>query len=260
MIIKLNEKTVKIQIFDTGGLEDFQDIRRTYYKGAVVALLVYDITRKETFTHITKWLEEIKSNISEQITIILIGNKKDLEDKREVSYKEGEAFAKKNGFMFFETSAKIPYNIVEVFKNSIQFILNNIIIHSEISNIKLKYENDNDFEIKLTDYGLAKSYQNNSNSKYDSFVGTEFYIAPEVYQNKGCSKSDLWSIGLILYYLYHKKKPIENIQEYINSNKDILIKKTKLEIFDDLINKLLVKDPNKRINWKDYFIHPFNIL
>ena len=139
MIIKLNAKTVKIQIFDTGGLEDFQEIRRTYYKGANVALLVYDVTRKETFIHITKWLEEIKSNISEQITIILIGNKKDLENERKVSYEEGESFAKKNGLIFLEISAKIPNNIVEVFKNSIL---------SEISNVKLKYENDNDFEIK----------------------------------------------------------------------------------------------------------------
>ena len=169
----------------------------------------------------------MKSNICEQITIILIGNKKDLENKREVSYEEGESFAKKNGFIFFETSAKIPYNIVEVFKHSIKFILNNIIIQSEISNFKLK--NENDFEIKLTDYGLAKSYQNNSNSKYSNYVGTDYYRAPEVFKNKGCSKSDLWSIGLILYYLFYKKKPFENIEEYINSNKDILIKKLNLK-------------------------------
>ena len=81
MIIKLNTQTVKIQIFDTGGLEDFQEIRRSYYKGANLALLVYDITRKETFTHVTKWLEEVQSNSSKSITVILIGNKKDLEDK-----------------------------------------------------------------------------------------------------------------------------------------------------------------------------------
>ena len=79
---------MKIQIWDTPGHEDFQEIRRTYYKGAIGALLVYDITRKETFIHVIKWLEEIKSNISEQITIILIGNKKDLENKREVSYEK----------------------------------------------------------------------------------------------------------------------------------------------------------------------------
>ena len=94
-IIEINGKTVKIQIWDTAGYEDFQEIRKTFYKGVIVALLVYDITRKETFIHVKKWLEEIKSNISEQITIILIGNKKDLENKREVSYEEGESFAKK---------------------------------------------------------------------------------------------------------------------------------------------------------------------
>ena len=66
---------------DTAGQEAFQAITRTYYKGAHGALLVYDITRKDTFTHVRKWLEEVKSNSSKSITIILIGNKKDLEDK-----------------------------------------------------------------------------------------------------------------------------------------------------------------------------------
>ena len=105
-------------------------------------MLVYDITRKETFTHVTKWLEEVKSNSSKQITIILIGNKKDLEDKRQVSYEEGEALAKENGLMFLETSAKTAYNVVEAFNISAQCILNNIektgVDPSENSNVKLK--------------------------------------------------------------------------------------------------------------------------
>ena len=70
----------------------------------------------------------------------------------------------------------------------------------------------------------------------------------------------MWSIGLILYYLYHNDLPFKNREEYINSNKEIKIKETEFEIFNDLLNKLLVKDPNKRINWDDYFIHPFNNL
>ena len=123
-IIELNGKTIKIQIWDTPGHEDFQEIRRTYYKGAIGALLVYDITRKETFKNVIKWLEEMKSNICEQITIILIGNKKDLENKREVSYEKGESFAKKNGFMFLETSAKSIYNVVENFQKLTQLICN----------------------------------------------------------------------------------------------------------------------------------------
>ena len=79
--IQINDKNVKIQIWDTAGQEAFQAITRTYYKGAVGALLVYDITRRDTFTHVTKWLDEVKQNSSRSICVILIGNKKDLEDK-----------------------------------------------------------------------------------------------------------------------------------------------------------------------------------
>lgn len=124
--IDINGKSIKIQIWDTAGQEAFQAITRTYYKGAVGALLVYDITRRDTFNHVTKWLEEVKSNSSKSITVILIGNKKDLEDKRQVSYEEGESFAKENGLMFLETSAKTAYNVVESFNLSAQCILNNI--------------------------------------------------------------------------------------------------------------------------------------
>ena len=122
--IELNNKNIKIQIWDTAGQEAFQAITRTYYKGAAGALLVYDITRRDTFTHVTKWLEEVKSNSSKSICIILIGNKKDLEDKRQVTYEEGENFAKEHGLMFLETSAKTAYNVVEAFNQSASAILN----------------------------------------------------------------------------------------------------------------------------------------
>lgn len=79
--IEINNKVIKIQIWDTAGQEAFQAITRTYYKGALGALLVYDITRRDTFNHVSKWLEEVKANSSKTIRIILIGNKKDLEDK-----------------------------------------------------------------------------------------------------------------------------------------------------------------------------------
>ena len=124
--IQIDGKTIKIQIWDTAGQEAFQAITRTYYKGAIGALLVYDITRRETFTHVTKWLEEVRNNSSKTITIILIGNKKDLEDKRQISYEEGEALAKENGLLFLETSAKTAYNVIESFNLSAQSILNNI--------------------------------------------------------------------------------------------------------------------------------------
>ena len=118
--IELNRKVIKIQIWDTAGQEQFQAITRTYYRGAIGALLVYDITRRETFTHVRKWLQEVRVNSSKNITMILIGNKKDLEDRREVRFEEGESFARENGIMFLETSAKTAFTL------SAQAILNNI--------------------------------------------------------------------------------------------------------------------------------------
>lgn len=132
--IQINNNTIKIQIWDTAGQEAFQAITRTYYKGAVGALLVYDITRRETFTHLSKWLDEVKSNSSKSIKIILIGNKKDLEDKRQVSYEEGDAFAKLHGLMFLETSAKTAYNVLESFNLSAQCILSEMLKNGEDAN------------------------------------------------------------------------------------------------------------------------------
>ena len=124
--IEVDGKLIKIQIWDTAGHEAFQSITRTYYKGAVGALLVYDITRKETFNHLVKWLSEVKENASKEITIILIGNKNDLENERQVTYEEGESFAKENNLLFLETSAKTSKNITEAFNLSALKILNNI--------------------------------------------------------------------------------------------------------------------------------------
>jgi len=116
----------------------------------VGALLVYDITRKDTFDHLVKWLSEVKENASKDITVILIGNKNDLESKREVSFEEGENFAKENGLLFLETSAKTAKNIVEAFNLSAARILNHIQRSGEdqiVSNIKINNENENRNEI-----------------------------------------------------------------------------------------------------------------
>ena len=124
--IEVKNKNVKIQIWDTAGQEAFQAITRTYYKGAIGALLVYDITRKETFDHITKWLNEVKSNGSKDICCILIGNKKDLEEQRQVKYEEGKKLAEDNNLLFLETSAKTAENVQESFVISAERILDQI--------------------------------------------------------------------------------------------------------------------------------------
>lgn len=106
---------VKLQIWDTAGQESFRSITRSYYRGAAGALLVYDITRRDTFQHLSRWLEEAKQHAHENMVILLIGNKNDLEHRRAVTAAEGQAFADLHGLLFLETSAKTAYNVETAF-------------------------------------------------------------------------------------------------------------------------------------------------
>ena len=96
-LIKINGEPIKLQIWDTAGQETFKSITRSYYRSAAAALLVYDITCKESFKNLTNWLTEVREHGNNKIAIMLIGNKKDLEKNREVSTQEGEKFASDNG-------------------------------------------------------------------------------------------------------------------------------------------------------------------
>jgi len=114
-MITIDGNQVKLQIWDTAGQEKFRSITRSYYRGTTGALLVYDITRRETFEHLTEWLEDCRKYSNPNIAIMLIGNKSDLEEKRAVGRDEGEKFAKDNGLFFLETSAKTDDNVDEAF-------------------------------------------------------------------------------------------------------------------------------------------------
>ena len=140
--IEINNKIYRIQIWDTAGQENFRSITRAYYKNSVCAMVVYDITRKESFDHIVNWIEDVHNQSPKTITIVLIGNKIDLEDKRAVSYDEGNDFAIKNGIIFTETSAKSGEGVEEIFKKSAEEIENKIKqnyydLNSETSGIKI---------------------------------------------------------------------------------------------------------------------------
>lgn len=125
-MINVGNKAIKLQIWDTAGQESFRSITRSYYRGAAGALLVYDITRRETFSHLTRWLQEARQNSSKNMVIMLIGNKTDLESQRAVSFEEGKAFAEANGLIFLETSAKTAANVEEAFVNTAHQINSNI--------------------------------------------------------------------------------------------------------------------------------------
>ena len=123
------------------GQETFKSITRAYYKNSVCAFLVYDITKKESFNNISSWLEECKVQSPKTILTVLVGNKADLSDKREVSTEEGRDLASRNKMMFFECSAKTGFNIDEVFQESAKSIAQRIKenyydLSSEICGIK----------------------------------------------------------------------------------------------------------------------------
>ncbi len=105
----------KLFIWDTGGQERFTNIRSHYFKGARGVLIVYDITNERSFQNIKKWYQEVKKHL-EDIPMILVGNKLDLEELRSVSLKDGENMAKEIGIPFFETSAKTGENVEFIFR------------------------------------------------------------------------------------------------------------------------------------------------
>lgn len=113
--IVVDHKTIKAQIWDTAGQERYRAVTSAYYRGAVGAMLVYDITKRQTFDHIARWLEELRSHADNNIVIMLIGNKTDLETSRAVPTEDAKEFAEKEGLFFLETSALEATNVDTAF-------------------------------------------------------------------------------------------------------------------------------------------------
>ena len=114
-IMQVDNSRVKVLIWDTAGQERFKNIASQYYNGGDGAILVFDITNKSTFDRISYWLNELnqKKNLNE-MALVLVGNKIDLKENREVTFEEAELFAKQNNIKYFETSAEENIGIDEV--------------------------------------------------------------------------------------------------------------------------------------------------
>jgi len=117
-------KLIKLQCWDTAGQDRFRSIVRSYYRGAAGALLVYDITRRDSFEHVSQWLQEARANADPELVITLVGNKNDKVQDRQVSYEEGNAFASRYGLHFLETSAVTGHNVDEAFNRTASLVYN----------------------------------------------------------------------------------------------------------------------------------------
>ncbi|KAJ3449312.1 ras-related protein rab11 [Anaeramoeba flamelloides] len=157
--VQLDGLTVKAQIWDTAGQEKYRAITSAYYRGAVGALLVYDTTKYESFVNVEEWLEELRSNIDNDILILLVGNKIDLVESRTVQTKEAKKFAEEHDLLFIETSAKDSTNVELGFLTLLEEI-------QKILNKKQKNEeNQEDEKIEQTTGGTIVVTETNENGK-----------------------------------------------------------------------------------------------
>ncbi|XP_054778646.1 ras-related protein RHN1-like isoform X2 [Prosopis cineraria] len=114
-VLSLNEGTIRLDIWDTAGQERYHSLAPMYYRGAAAAIVVYDITNKDSFVRAKKWVQEVQKQGKPGMVMFLVANKVDLADKRAVGNEEAEQYARENGLSFTETSAKTAENVNELF-------------------------------------------------------------------------------------------------------------------------------------------------
>lgn len=183
--LKIEDKTVKAQIWDTAGQERYRAITsaylwisfgtltyppsflHSYYRGAVGALLVYDITKKQTFDNAERWLNELREHADQEIVILLVGNKSDLRHIRAVTTEEAREFAEKHSLFFIETSALDATNVDQAFEIILKG--NFCIIYRKILSVFVE-------RYKLVH---AKQLENNAQPGSGPSTGAKINIAPQ---------------------------------------------------------------------------------
>lgn len=150
--LTINNTTIKAQIWDTAGQERYRSITSTYYKGSKGCFIVYDITQNSTFESVDRWYNEMKKTADPNISIILVGNKCDLDSQRQVSKEAGEEKAKTLNMPFFETSALANIQIEKVFNSMIEDI------HEKYSKLQKNDGDGDDFDfVKNNGVDLIKN-------------------------------------------------------------------------------------------------------
>ena len=134
-LLNINDKKIKIQIWDTAGEERYRVVAKNYFNTSDGFIIMYDITNRDSFDSISNWIEQIKDSTPNYKKSVLFGNKSDLNKLRNVQINEGKELAQKNDFKFFETSAKDGLNLNEGIESIVKDVL------KDIDSIKLKRRN-----------------------------------------------------------------------------------------------------------------------
>ena len=123
----INNETIHIKLWDTAGQERFKSLTQNYFRNAEGVLLVYDVTKTESFNNLKEWISSIKKNMETKnifLPLIVIGNKIDMEDSREIDKEEANKFATENNYKYFETSAKTGEGVDEAIRELVNLVLN----------------------------------------------------------------------------------------------------------------------------------------
>ena len=154
LLYKVNtQNVIRLQIWDTCGQEEYRSLIQNFYRNASLAILVYSIDNKTSFDNLEVWLNEIKTKGNPDVRIFLVGNKNDLEEKREVSTEEGKKFSEEQNFSeFIETSAKSGNNVQELFKKAAVILYKDHAAYKEMANkteksIKIPISNEENYNI-----------------------------------------------------------------------------------------------------------------
>ena len=116
----LEDRTVRLQLWDTAGQERFRSLIPSYIRDSSVAVVVYDISSKKSFENTRKWVDDVRGERGNDVIVVLVGNKTDLGDRREVTAAQGEDEARRCGAIFVETSAKLGANVKQLFRKIAQ--------------------------------------------------------------------------------------------------------------------------------------------
>ena len=172
--VKVKNKDVRLQIWDTCGQETYRSLIHGFYRNSSLAILVYSIDNLKSFEDLGIWLNDIKTNSSPDIKIFLIGNKNDLKEEREVPTEKAKQFQEDNDIiLFMESSAKTGYNVQKIFAEAA-----NIILEEHLKLIKLQ-------ELSLS---YRRETDNSSNYKNENNDNTSVSLSSRRKQNKCCGK------------------------------------------------------------------------